>query len=169
MKRFGLFISIVVLAAAPASAQFGFQGDGLIDVKASEATYKGGITILTGDVIVKQDGAVITADKMTIYRAQSANSRTALKLGEITRIVAEGNFVYTTPENTVTGERGIYKRSLRQIEVFENVKLKQSSGNVVESDTLIYDLKTKRARFKNDCTGKKCDGRINFGFNQENE
>jgi len=166
MRRFGLFISILLLASAPVSAQFGFGGDGLIDVKATEATYKGSITILTGDVIVKQDGAVITADKMTIYRAESANSRTALKLGEITRIVAEGNFVYTAPENTVTGDRGIYKRSLRQIDVFGNVRLKQSAGNVVTSDTLFYDLKTKRARFKNECTGQNC-GRINFELNNE--
>lgn len=167
MRRFGLFISIAILAAAPVSAQFGFEGDGLIDVKATEATYKGGITILTGDVIVKQDGAVITADKMTIYRAESANSRTALKLGEITRIVAEGNFTYTAPENTVTGDRGVYKRNQRQIDVFGNVRLKQPEGNFVDSDTLIYDLKTKRARFKNDCTGQDCDGRINFGLNNQ--
>ena len=166
MRRFGLFTSLVLLASAPASAQFGFEGDGLIDVKATEATYKGGITILTGDVRVKQDGAVITADKMTIYRAENSNSRTALKLGEITRIVAEGNFIYTAPENTVTGDRGIYKRNKRQIDVFGNVRLKQPGGNFVESDTLIYDLKTKRARFKNECTGQNC-GRINFELNNE--
>ena len=158
MKRFGLFISIVVLAAAPASAQFGFQGDGLIDVKASEATYKGSITILTGDVIVKQDGAVITANKMTIYRAETADGRAALKLGEITRIVAEGNFSYEAPENKVTGDRGVYKRNQKQIDVFGNVVLQQPSGNVIESDTLFYDLEKKRARFKNE------DGRVEFSI-----
>lgn len=152
--------------AAPAHAQFGFEGEGKIDVKATQATYKGGVTVLTGDVIVKQGGATITSDKMTIYRAETANSRTALQLGEITRIVAEGNFSYTAPENTVTGDRGIYKRTLNQIDVFGNVKLKQPAGNFVESDSLVYDLKTRRARFKNECIGQEC-GRINFELNNQ--
>ena len=148
-----------------AQAQFGFGGDGLIDVKASEATYKGGITVLVGDVIVKQEDAVIKADKMTIYRAENANSRSALQLGEITRIVAEGKFSYTSPGNTVTGDRGIYKRSQNQIDVFGNVKLTQPGGNSVDSDSLFYDLTTQRARFKNDSNG----GRINFNLDINNQ
>jgi len=63
----------LLLATTPiAQAQFGFGGDGEIDVKASEATYKGGITVLIGDVVVTQADSVITADKMTIYRAEEA-------------------------------------------------------------------------------------------------
>jgi len=157
----------LLLATTPiAQAQFGFGGDGEIDVKASEATYKGGITVLIGDVVVTQADSVITADKMTIYRAEEANSRSALQLGEITRIVAEGNFTYTAPENTVTGDRGVYLRSQNQIDVFGNVKLKQEGGNSVDSDSLFYDLTTRRARFKNECNGPNC-GRINFELNSQ--
>ena len=164
MKTFKLILSALLLLATPAHAQFGFEGSGLIDVAAAEATYKGGITVLTGDVVVKQGDAIITADKMTIYREETTNGTSSPKLGEITRIVAEGNFTYTAPENTVTGDRGIYKRSLKHIDVFGNVRLKQGDGNFVDSDSLFYDLTTRRARFKNECSGPNC-GRINFGLN----
>lgn len=150
MKIYILFLFSLMLCAVPATAQFGFGGDGVIDVKAQEATYKGSVTILIGDVVVKQGEAIITSDKMTIYRAETANSRTALKLGEITRIVAEGKFVYDAPDNKVTGDRGIYKRTENQLDVFGNVVLIQPSGNEVTSDSLFYDLKTKSARFKSE-------------------
>ena len=158
MKLYLLFCLGLMLSAQAAAAQFGFDGDGLIDVKAQEATYKGSVTVLTGDVIVKQGEAVITSDKMTIYRAETANSRTALKLGEITRIVAEGKFVYDAPNNKITGERGIYKRTQNQLDVFGSVVLTQSSGNQVASDSLFYDLKTKSARFKSE------SGRTDFSL-----
>lgn len=163
MRLFILISLSLFLTAIPAHAQFGFGGEGVIDVKAQEATYKGGITILTGNVIIKQGDATITSDKMTIYRAENANSRTALKLGEITRIVAEGQFVYDAPENKVTGDRGIYKRVDKQIDVFGNVVLKQPSGNLVTSDSLFYDLETNRARFKNE------SGRTNFTIGTQNQ
>ena len=167
--RLSFFILLgFMLSAIPASAQFGFDGDGVIDVIAQEATYKGGVTVLNGDVVVKQGDSTITSDKMTIYRAESANSRTALKLGEITRIVAEGAFVYDSPENKVTGDRGIYSREKKQLDVFDNVVLIQPSGNLVKSDSLFYDLEAKRARFNNKCKGNEC-GRINFELNNKNQ
>lgn len=155
-----ILLSLFILSFMPplAHAQFGFGGDGKVDIIATEATYTGGVTTLRGDVIVTQQDAVIRADKMTIYRAETADGRAALKLGEITRIVAEGNFSYEAPENKVTGNRGVYKRNQKQIDVFGNVVLQQPSGNVIESDTLFYDLEKKRARFKNE------DGRVEFSI-----
>ena len=157
----GMTAQLVNETAEEATQDIEFGGAGIIDVTAEEATYRGGTTILTGNVIVKQDATTITADKMTIYREGGSDNRTALKVGEITRIVAEGNFSYTAPQNTVTGDRGVYKRSEKQIDVFGNVRLKQPNGSFVESDSLFYDLETKRARFNNDCKGDKC-GKINF-------
>lgn len=167
--RFKLFIIFgFMLNAIPAAAQFGFGGDGVIDVVAEEATYKGGVTVLKGDVVVKQGDSTIASDKMTIYRVENANSRTALSLGEITRIVAEGKFIYDSPENKVTGDRGFYSREKNQLDIFGNVVLKQQSGNLVRSDSLFYDLKAKRARFNNECKGSEC-GRINFKLNNKNQ
>ena len=169
MTRLSLSIALCLVSAFSANtaaAQFGFGGDGRIDVTATEATYKGGITVLIGDVIVKQGTAIIKSDRMTIHRAENTKTNGQSKLGAITRIIAEGNFSYIAPENTVTGDKGIYKRSLRQIDVFGNVRLKQPGGNFVDSDSLLYDLETQRARFKNECSGQNC-GRINFSLTKQ--
>ncbi len=146
---------------APAE-EIEFGGTGIIDVTAQDASYRQGTTILTGNVVVTQGESIIKADKMTIYRQEEANTRTALKLGEINRIIAEGNFSYNTPENTVTGERGIYKRSTKEIDVFGDVTLKQASGSFVKSDCLFYDLESKNARFKNKLNNASCKGRVNI-------
>jgi len=157
----GMTAQLINENSEDATQDIEFGAAGIIDVKSQEATYRGGTTILIGNVIVSQNDTVIKADKMTIYRDVTSNNRTALKVGEINRIVAEGNFSYTAPQNTVTGDRGVYKRTEKQIDVFGDVRLKQPGGSFVESDSLFYDLENKRARFKNDCKGDKC-GKINF-------
>lgn len=158
----GMTAELINETAEDTAEDIEFGGAGIINVTAQDATYRNGTTVLTGNVIVTQDDSVIKADKMTIYRQEEADARTALKLGEISRIVADGNFSYNAPQNTVTGDRGVYKRSNKQIDVFGNVSLKQASGNFVESDCLFYDLESKSARFNNTLNNASCKGRINI-------
>jgi len=115
--------------SAPAHAQV-FGGDEPIKVLAEKATYEGGLTVLVGNVDVTQGVARIRSDKMNIYRSE-ANGDTSgsLKLGAVNRIDARGNFRYTTPDNNVTGDRGVYERDKGIITVTGNVKVKQPGGN----------------------------------------
>ncbi len=151
----GMFFSNVVLA------QVSFGNDGPIDVKAERATYRGTKTILQGKVSVKQKGATILADQMDLYRAdaqvQLGKQETSfVKLGNINRIVAIGNFIYITPDNRVTGDKGVYERDKEIITVTGNARFVQNSGNIVTGNKMVYDLNTNRARVDGSCSGRDC-------------
>lgn len=150
-----------------ASAQLGFAGDSPIDVSAVQAVYQSAITTLSGDVDVTQDGTKITAENMAIDRAKASGPDAgSLKLGEITKIDARGNFVYVTPDRTVRGDRGVYERAKEIITVTGNVSLKERGGTTVNGNKLVYNLRTKTAQFGESCTGENC-GRVTFGTPQQ--
>ncbi len=155
--------SLISLSAAlvmPASAQISYDGDADIYIDAEKATYKGLKTILEGAVDVKQGSARILSDIMYIYREETPeNIGENAPMGEVSRIEAEGNFRYVTPDSTVTGNRGVYQRSTGIIVVTGNVKVVQASGNSATTDRLTYNVKTETIRFEGDCLGKECKDR----------
>ena len=154
-------LAAIILAAiaTPAHAQI-FGGDDPIKVLAEKATYEGGLTILVGDVDVTQGVARIRSDTMNIYRAEADSETTgSLQLGAVNRIDAKGNFHYTTPDNDVTGDRGVYERDKGIITVTGNVKVKQPGGNTASTDKLVYNVNTETIRFSGQCQGDDCSGR----------
>lgn len=160
------------LHAGPAAAQVSFGNDSPINVRADRATYRGAQTILTGNVRVVQKDATILADRMDLHRSETKADNAgadegSIKLGNINRIVAIGNFVYITPENRVTGDKGVYERDKEIITVTGNAKFVQNNGNTVTGNTMIYDLNTNRAKVGGNCTGRNCKNndrvKINIG------
>ena len=151
----------------PTAETFGFTGDDPIAVAAQKAVYRGSITDLEGDVVVKQTGATITSNEMQILRNEkSSNTTGSLKLGEIKQITSTGNFRYQTDENDVTGQKGVYERNKNIITISGNVTAKQSNGNTAKSNRLIYNTNTEAIRFIGDCSGTSCEsfsgGRTNI-------
>ncbi|GEM_PF-2336794 len=138
--------------------QLSFGNDAPIDVTANRAVYRGSTTILIGKVRVKQGDSLILADQMDLFRAKSKTKSEDgfVKLGNINRIVAKGHFKYTTPQNSVSGDKGVYERDKGIITVTGNVVYTTNSGNTVRGKKMIYDLKTNRARVAGDCTGREC-------------
>jgi lipopolysaccharide transport protein LptA len=155
-------LSSVVFAnlfAAPVEAQVSFGNDSPIHVKAEQATYKGSKTTLSGNVRVKQKDATILADRMDLHRAKAEIVEAvegSIKLGNINRIVAIGNFKYITSENHVTGDKGVYERDKEIITVTGNARFIQNNGNTVTGNKMIYDLNTNRARVDGSCAGRDC-------------
>lgn len=166
--RIVLSAFIFMALVAPTHAQV-FGGDEPIRVLAEEATYEGGLTVLVGNVDVTQGTARIRSDKMNIYRSETNDETNAsLKLGAVNRIDARGNFRYTTPENNVTGDRGVYERDKGIITVTGNVKVKQPGGNTATTDKLIYNVNTETIRFSGKCQGSDCSGRPSIRLNGGN-
>ena len=134
-----------------------FGDDTPIDITADTATYMGGLTVLTGNVDVKQGNNRTNSNEMDIFREEAkGESEGSLKLGAIRRIDAKGDFKYTTPENLVTGDRGVYERGKEIMTVTGDVKVKQPSGSTAETNKLIYNVKTETIRFTGDCQGQGC-------------
>lgn len=135
-----------------------FGGDTPINVTADMATYKGSLTVLSGNVDVTQGQNRTISNEMDIFRKEANDEETgSLKLGAIRRIDAKGNFRYTTPENVVTGDRGVYESDKEIMTVTGKVKVNQSSGNTAETNKLIYNVKTESIRFTGDCEGASCN------------
>lgn len=152
-----LFVIAAALFAAPASAQVSFGSDEPIDVKAERAAYKGPKTILSGDVEVTQGGSRIRAERMDLFRKKiPVEDQEITKYGNINLIVAEGDFEYITPQNSVVGDKGVYERDKNIITVTGDVTFTQESGNTVSGERLIYDLTTNRASFGSKCVGPEC-------------
>jgi len=151
----------------PTAETFGFTGDDPIAIEAQIATYRGSVTDLEGDVVVKQTGAVITSDEMKILRNEKASNVTgSLKLGEIKQITSTGNFRYKTDANDVTGKKGVYERNKNIITISGDVTAIQANGNTAKSERLIYNTNTEAIRFIGECTGTSCEsfsgGRTNI-------
>lgn len=144
---------------ANADTSFGFSGDGPIDVTSDTGIYRGEKTDLRGNVVVVQDGAVITSDKMDIFRinAGGGSERGSLKLGAVSRIVATGDFRYKSAENDIRGARGVYERDKNLMTVTGNVVVIQPNGNRVQTEKLTYNTKSGTIRSSGKCLGQNCD------------
>lgn len=158
---YSLIILGALILSSPSLAQVSFGNDAPIDVKAERATYRGAKTVLSGNVRVKQKDAIILADQMDLFRAETkitpvGTEDTVIKLGNINRIVAIGNFKYITSENRVTGDKGVYERDKEIITVTGNARFVQNNGSAVNGNKMIYDLNTNRARVDGNCEGRDC-------------
>jgi len=139
---------------------FAFGGNGPIDVKAERAVYVRGTTDLFGGVKVVQDGATITSNEMKILRNEAPPATDgSIRLGEVNKIIAVGDFHYFTAQNDVRGEQGIYERDKNLITVTGNVRVKQPDGNMAITDRLTYDTNTETIRFSGQCQGPDCRSR----------
>ena len=159
MKQLFAITTALFVAAVPASAQItAFGGDDPIDVAAERAKYKGTTTILNGNVDVRQGSVRILADQMVLIREHLETDESGIpRYGNVNTIVAKGRFKYITPENSVSGDKGVYERDKNIITITGNVSLQQKNGNTATGDHLVYNVKTNRARFEGSCSGENCD------------
>jgi len=146
--------------ASAAQAQFASGGNSPVNITADNVAYQDGKSILTGGVDVRQGDVRVLADKMTVFTAGGGS----LGQGDISKIIAVGNFYYLTPEQSVRGAQGIYTRSNDTFVVTGDVVMKQEDGSIISGDTLFYNLATQSARVVGSCTGRKCGskGRVNI-------
>lgn len=159
---FGGILSILIFPAT-ASAQFAANSDAPIKGSADNVDYRQDVTVLSGQVDVRQADVRILSDTMRIY---SGNSNTAgsAAFDDVSRIEAIGNFYYITPEQEVRGERGVYEQATDSFTVTGDVILLQGKDNVVTGDRLIYNLTSNEARVVGSCKGRRCGrtGRVNI-------
>ncbi len=160
-KIIALAIGVIAPMIFTPMAHAQFAGSSApVDITSDKVSYQGEVTMLTGGVDVRQGDVRVLADEMAVYTTSAG----ALSQDGISRIVANGNFYYLTPEQDVRGDRGVYTRTDDTFVVTGNVIMKQADGNVITGEKLIYNLTTKNAVVIGNCEGRKCGskGRVNI-------
>lgn len=165
MKKFAKSViwasALALMLPAAAQAQFARDNSAPIDATADDIVNRSGVTVLTGQVDVRQGTTRILADKMQIFSGGGSGAIGAS--GDISRIVATGNFYYLTPDQEVRGAKGVYTQAEDTIIVTGDVILLQED-NVVTGDKLVYNLTTEKANVVGTCKGRRCgkNGRVNI-------
>lgn len=159
-KSLCLTPALFALITMTAHAQFAQNSNAPTDATADSIVNSTGMTVLRGQVDVRQGETRILADEMRIY---SASTGVAGSTGQISKIEATGNFYYLTPDQEVRGTDGLYIKSDNTFTVTGDVILLQGD-NVVTGSKLIYNLDTEEARVVGTCEGRRCgsNGRVNI-------
>ncbi len=154
-------VFLMALLPATAQAQFSRNNNAPIDASADDIVNQGSITVLRGQVDVRQGPTRILADEMKIFSGSSTGGVGAV--GDIEKIEATGNFYYLTPEQEVRGANGVYTERDNTFVVTGDVILLQGE-NVVTGDRLVYNLGSEEARVTGSCKGRRCgsQGRVNI-------
>lgn len=157
---------LVVALPLPAQAQFATNSNAPITGSADDVDYRAEVTVLSGQVDIRQADVRILADTMKVFSGPRRGTNTATDdaFGDIERIEAIGNFFYITPEQEVTGQQGVYERVKDSFTVTGDVILLQGEDNVVTGDQLVYNLTTNQATVTGNCKGRRCGsaGRVNI-------
>ena len=158
----------VAFMVSPAAAQFAPNSDAPIKGSADNADYRSDLTILSGQVDVRQGDVRILSDIMKIYSRNGGVQGGAFE--NVSRIEAIGNFYYITPEQEVRGEQGVYEQTSDTFTVTGGVILVQDKDNVVTGEKLIYNLSSNEAKIVGTCQGRKCgsEGRVNILIKNNN-
>jgi len=160
VKIFGL--TMLMAWSVPASAQFARNSNAPINGSADNVDYRQDVTVLSGQVDVRQGEVRILSDTMKIYNGGSGTGSAAFD--NVERIEAIGNFFYLTPDQEVRGTKGVYEQVSDTFTVTGDVILLQGPDNVVTGEKLVYNLTSNQARVVGTCKGRKCGrtGRVNI-------
>jgi lipopolysaccharide export system protein LptA len=148
---------IIVLATASALigsiaiAQQARTGGGPVEVAAQDLSFdpSNGVTILTGNASVTQDGAVLRAPRIRVTYLRNSSGAT----GNIDKVYTEGETFYVTPTERIRGDRAVFDAPANIVQFTGNVTAVQGQ-NVLRGSLLTLNTKTRAS------TMRGLDGRV---------
>lgn len=142
---------------APASAQIGDSKEPiLVEADGSmEFLREQGRVIYTDNVRAVQGGTRITTDMLTFVCARSTEPRRSAfeNCSEIESVIAEGHVLYTTAEERIRGDRGVYDYRNDTITITGDVVLSRGQDVVAKGPKVIYDIANGRATITSEGAG----------------
>lgn len=162
-RLFASSMTLALLNITPAHAQFSTNSNEPVTGSADDADYQAGLTVLSGQVDVRQGSTRVLADVMKIHSQDNTGSGQGT-FNNVDRIEALGNFYFLTPDQEVRGQQGIYERKTDTFTVSGDVILVQNDSNIVTGETLTYNLSDNSARVAGSCKGRRCgsNGRVSI-------
>ncbi len=169
MKSFVTFTTLAaaLLAAAPASAQFGRDSNAPVDITAdvSEYTNNQCTSVWRGDAEVLQGDARLRADVLTIsFRIKAGelpkpgSGDVGSDCGELTRVEARGAVYYLTPGQRVRGDAAVYDARNETI-VMTGEVVATDGLNVLVGSRMVFNLDTGEGQLVGTGTGLGQPGR----------
>lgn len=151
-------LGVAVLGSVSlASAQIGDSGEPILVEADGSAEFlrEQGRLIYTDNVRAVQGGTRITTDVLTIICARSEEARRSAfeNCSEIESVIAEGNVLYTTPEERIRGNRGEYDYRNDTITITGDVILSRGQDVVAKGPKVVYDIANGRATITSDGSG----------------
>ncbi|MAP94759.1 MAG: lipopolysaccharide transport periplasmic protein LptA [Ponticaulis sp.] len=151
----GLMAGLAFNASAQISAQ-----RGPIQIEADRLDFldKEGQAIYMGNVDAIQGDARIRAEKLTIYfakKTENGEGATGLggNVGDVERLVAQGEVYYMTPNEKAKGDEGVYALDTDTITLTGNVTLTRGE-NVIVGDKLVVNVAEGRSRMEANSTAR---------------
>jgi lipopolysaccharide export system protein LptA len=147
--------SALVLVGGVALGQQTRTSGGPVEVAAQDLSFDpaSGVTILTGNASVTQDGAVLRAPRIRVTYLRNASGAT----GNIDKVYTDGETFYVTPTERIRGDRAIFDAPANIVQFTGNVTAVQGQ-NVLRGSLLTLNTKTRAS------TMRGIDGRVRAVF-----
>lgn len=162
------------LLATPAAAQLARNSDAPVDLTADELEVLNAqcLSIWRGSAEALQDQSRLRADVLKTFFQVTGSTRTAsassANCGALSRIEAEGNVFYVTPEQRVRGRNAVYDAANETITVTGDVVAAQGQ-NVLRGERLVINVRTGQAQMQTDVKGRGKPGRVRGVFYPEQQ
>lgn len=162
-------LAAAALLAAPAAAQLAQNSDAPVDLTADELEVLNSqcLSIWRGSAEALQDTSRLRADVLKTYFQVTSGARPAAvstaNCGALSRIEAEGNVFYVTPEQRVRGRHATYDAASETITVTGDVVAAQGQ-NVLRGERLVINVKTGQSQMHTNVKGRGKPGRVRGVF-----
>ncbi len=168
-KTFLPAAAVLALAAGPAAAQLAPNSDAPVDITADELEVVNAecLSIWRGSAEALQDNSRLRADVLkTFFRVTGrtrANTTATANCGELSRIEANGNVFYATPDQRVRGSNAIYEAASETITITGDVVLAQGQ-NVLRGSRAVINVTNGQAQMVGAAKGRNKPGRVRGVF-----
>ncbi len=148
--------SLSYAAESPLGGKYKSKGPIEINADALEVLQAEHKAIFTGRVVAVQGDVKLTSEKMTVFYKgnpaggadkadkKEAKPAAATEKNSIEKIIVEKNVFLSTPEETASGDNGIYDVEHHKIFLNDNVVLTKDK-NVLKGEHLVYDFETGKS------------------------
>jgi lipopolysaccharide export system protein LptA len=151
----GTLVVSSVLLGGFGFAQQANRSGGPIEVAANDLTYDptSGVTLLTGNASVTQDGSVLRAPRIRVTYLRNSGGGT----GNVDKVYTDGETFYVTPTERIRGDRAVFDAPANTVQFSGNVTAVQGQ-NVLRGSLLTLNTKTRAS------TMRGIDGRVRAVF-----
>ncbi len=144
-------VAVLLLVTTAAAAAKAKKESSPLRIKADKMEY-----LKEEGCMVAQDNVVITLDDQTLYADKVVAYLDTSKDGKekFSKIVATGRVRIQTPEQSVTGKKGVWECKKSMIRITGSPVWREKGGREITADAIKYDLLLRKCTFEGDARAR---------------